>query len=355
MKKNSKIAIVAGGTGGHIFPAISLLEQLITEKKEIVFLSDKRVKKIINKNKYLYKRKNVVFYTLEISRSIKDIFNYFYNLFRIFNILRKNNPDVVIGFGGYTSIPFLLISKILFKPIILHESNSIMGSTNKLFYFFSEKIIFGWGDKKRNENNKKIFYIRNPVRKKVLGLRKNVKSKINKKIVILIVGGSQGASIFDNMIPDSFFLLPNKLKKKINVYHQCSKLNFIKVKKKYKKNNIKAVCKTFFNNLPDIMFKCQFVISRSGSSTLSEMTALGKPAILIPYKFAKNNHQQKNAEWLVNKGAGIMLLEDELSKDKLKKEIMDFLTSREKIKKMSKNSFSIGDGNSLLKLANIIS
>ena len=166
MKKDSKIAIVAGGTGGHIFPAISLLEQLISEKKEVIFFSDKRVKNIVNENKNLFKNKKVILYTLEISRNFLNFFNFFTNLFKIFNILRKNNPNVVIGFGGYTSIPFLLISKILFKPIILHESNMIMGLANKLFYFFSKKVIFGWGGKKKNEKNKKIFYIRNPVRKK---------------------------------------------------------------------------------------------------------------------------------------------------------------------------------------------
>ncbi|MCH2541150.1 MAG: glycosyltransferase, partial [Alphaproteobacteria bacterium] len=91
MKKDSKIAIVAGGTGGHIFPAISLLEQLISEKKEVIFFSDKRVKNIVNENKNLFKNKKVILYTLEISRNFLNFFNFFTNLFKIFNILRKNN------------------------------------------------------------------------------------------------------------------------------------------------------------------------------------------------------------------------------------------------------------------------
>ena len=355
MKKNSKIAIIAGGTGGHIFPAISLLEQLIIEKKEIIFFSDTRVSNIINKNKSLFKKKNVTFYSLRISKNFKDFFSFFKNFFKIFIFIKKNDPKIIVGFGGYTSIPFLLISKILFKPIILHEQNIIIGLTNKIFSPFSKKIIFGWGNKKKNKINKKFFYIRNPVRKKILNLRKKVKFITHKKrIIILIVGGSQGATILDNIIPESLHLLPNQIKKNIEVYHQCSKNNFNSVKKNYLKNKIKCTCKTFFNDLPDIMFKSQFVISRSGASTLSEISALGKPSILIPYKFAKNNHQEKNAKWLIDKGAGTMLLENELTVENLKNEIMTFIINKKKLKKMSKNSFSLGDSMSLIKLSKLI-
>ena len=102
------------------------------------------------------------------------------------------------------------------------------------------------------------------------------------------------------------------------------------------------------------MFKSQFVISRSGASTLSEISALGKPSILIPYKFAKNNHQEKNAKWLIDKGAGTMLLENELTVENLKNEIIKFIKNKKKLKKMSKNSFSLGDSMSLIKLSKLI-
>ena len=175
-----------------------------------------------------------------------------------------------------------------------------------------------------------------------------------KKVIILIVGGSRGANILDDIIPTSLNLLPHQIKKNIEIYHQCSKNNFDSVKNNYLKNKIRCTCKIFFNNLPDIMFKSQFVISRSGASTLSEITALGKPSILIPYKFAKNNHQEKNAKWLIDKGAGAMLLEDELTVENLKNEIIKFIKNKKKLKKMSKNSFSLGDGMSLLKLSKLI-
>jgi len=355
MKKNSKIAIVAGGTGGHIFPAISLLEQLIDEKKEIIFFSDTRVKNIINENRNLFKKKNVIFYSLKISRNFKDFFNFYKNFFTIFSLIKKNNPKIVIGFGGYTSIPFLLVSKILLKPIILHEQNIIPGLANKLFFPFSKKIIYGWGDKNNNKINKKFFYIRNPVRKKILNLRKKVKFNRNeKKIIILIVGGSQGAVIFDNVIPESLNLLPYQIKKNIVVYHQCSKNNFEIVKKNYIKNKIKSICKPFFTNLPNIMFNSQLVISRSGASTLSEIITLGKPSILIPYKLAKNNHQEENAKWLERNKASVIIKEDKLTKENLKNKILSFIKNKNILKKMSKNSFSLGDEDSLLKLSKII-
>ena len=353
MEKKSKIALIAGGTGGHIFPAISLLEKLVEDKKEVIFFSDQRVKKIINLNKKLFFRRNVQFYIINISRNFSFFINFFKNFFNILNLIRRNNPRVIIAFGGYTSIPFLIISKILLKTIILHEQNIVLGKANKFFLPFSKKIIFGLGNKNKS-NNKNFFYIRNPVRKKVITLRKKYKFVWQKKIIILISGGSQGASIFDHVIPQSLNLLPDITKKKIQVYHQCSKKNLNFVKDNYKKFKIKFTCKPFFRNFPDIMNKSQFVISRSGASTLSEIITLGKPSILIPYKFAKNNHQEKNARWIVSKGAGVLMLEGELSVEKLKEKIANFIIDKKNLRKMSKNSFSLGDNDSISKITKLI-
>ena len=211
------------------------------------------------------------------------------------------------------------------------------------------------GREKKSKVNKKTFYIRNPVRKKILNLRKKVKFNVNKKkINILIVGGSQGAAIFDKIIPESLNLLPYQIKKKLFIYHQCSKKNFDIVKKNYIKNKIKCSCRSFFNNLPDIMFKSKFIISRSGASTLSEIITLGKASILIPYKLAKNNHQEENAKWLERNKASVIIKEDKLTKENLKNKILSFIKNKNILKKMSKNSFSLGDEDSLLKLSKII-
>ena len=149
-------------------------------------------------------------------------------------------------------------------------------------------------------------------------------------------------------------MLPFQIKKNIAVYHQCSKNNFEIVKKNYVKNKINCICKPFFNNLPNIMFKSQLVISRSGASTLSEIITLGKPSILIPYKLAKNNHQEENAKWLERNKASVIIKEDKLTKENLKNKILSFIKNKNILKKMSKNSFSLGDENSLLKLSKII-
>ena len=354
MKHKYKIAIVAGGTGGHIFPAISLAEQLILEKKKVLFLSDNRTKKIFNNYRRIFSKDDIKFYHLQISRKIKDFFNFFNNLYKIFCIIIKENPKIVIGFGGYTSIPFLIISKILLKPLILHEQNIILGSANKLFLLFSKKVIFGLGDKNKKVLNKRFFYIRNPVRKKILILRRKKFNYNKKKISLLIVGGSQGATIFDNLIPKTINLLPLSLKRRINIFHQCSKNNLRVVKKSYREFKINAVCKSFYNNLPEVMFNSQFVISRCGASTLSEILTLGKPCILIPYKFAKKNHQEKNADWLVKNGVGVKISEKELTKDLFRRELIDFIKNKKKLIKMSNKSFSLGDNKSLIKLSKLI-
>ena len=355
--KKTKIAIVAGGTGGHIFPAISLVEELIKQKNEIIFLLDPRVKRIVSQNKKFLNKKLIRFYVVNVSKNFKNVFYTFINFFKIFFLLFKEKPNVILGFGGYTSFTTLLSAKILFKPIILHEQNIQIGFVNKLFLPMAQKIIVGWGEKKtfNFQTNKKYFFILNPVRKKILSLRRKLNFKYKKnKIVILIIGGSQGAVVLGTIIPNALNLIPLNIRKNIYVYHQCSKHNIMEVKKQYISMNLKSTCKVFFKNLPEIMFKSHLVISRAGASSLSEIAALGKPAILVPYKFAKNNHQIKNAKWFVEKGAGIILKEKDLNILLLKKKILEILTNIQKLKQMSKKSYQLCDPNSAKKISELI-
>ena len=355
--KKIKVAIVAGGTGGHVFPAISLVEELIKQKNEVIFVSDPRVKKIIFENKDILKKKFIKFYILNISKKFKNIFSNILSFFKIFFILIRERPNVIVGFGGYTSFTTLLSAKILLKPIVLHEQNIQIGFVNKLFLPIAKKIILGWGDEKNFNfsNNKKYFFIRNPVRRKIILLRRKLRFKFKQdKIILLVIGGSQGSIVLGKVIPDALKLIPRNLRKKIYVYHQCAKQNIMEIKKKYISINLKATCKVFFNDLPDIMFKSDLVISRAGASSLSEVTALGKPAILIPYKFAKNDHQIKNAKWFVEKGAGTLLREEELNSLSLKKKILEFLTNISKLKKAAKKSYQLGDPESVKKILKLI-
>mgnify|MGYP001279078375 CR=1 FL=1 len=356
-KKKNKIVITAGGTGGHVFPALSLAEELIRKKNNVVFIFDPRVRKIIFQNKHLFKKKFIKYYSLNISKNLKYIFTNFLSLIRAIFILKKEKPNLIVGFGGYTSFVTLISAKILLKPIILHEQNISIGLINKLFLPISRKIILGMGDKNNLNvySDEKYVFIRNPVRKSILNLRKRIRFNFNKKkIVILIIGGSQGAMILGTIIPEVINLIPEKIRKRIFVYHQCSEKNFKEIKSKYISMNIKANCKIFFNNLPEIMFKSNLVISRAGASSISEITALGRPAILIPYKFAKNNHQLKNAKWFASKGAGTFFEEKDLNIEVLKRKIVEFLSDFEKLKKMSKLSYLLADTQAQKKISQLI-
>jgi len=355
--KIKKIIITAGGTGGHVNPAISLIESLIRSNNRVVFISDNRVKKIILQNKGIRKNKLIKLYFLNISKSFKRIFSNFLTFINIFVIFFKEKPDLIIGFGGYSSFFSLIAAKFFLKPIILHEQNIIIGLTNKLFLPFSRKIILGLGEKKdfKFVNNKKYEFIRNPVRKKIIDLRNKVNFKFKKdKIIILIIGGSQGAKSLGTIFPETISLMPKIIKEKIYVYHQCSNTNINEVKNMYVSLKLKANCKTFFENLPAIMFKSHFVISRAGASSLSEIITLGKAGIIIPYKFAKYNHQLINANWFVKKGAGHVLKEDKLKTNILKKILIDFICNEKKLLRMSKESFKLGDPNSLKKILEVI-
>ena len=222
---------------------------------------------------------------------------------------------------------------------------------------FSKKIVIGLGRKKDSVSifKKKYEFISNPVRKQILELRKKFSSKFNiNKINILIIGGSQGANILGENIPEALNLLPKEIKNKIIVHHQCSKNNIETIKKKYSKMKLRFNCKVFFNNLPYLMSNSNLVISRAGASSLSEISSLGKTSILIPYKYAKNNHQSANAEWFKKHGASEIINEEDFSIIKLHDTIKNLLNNYKKLEKMSKNSFLLSDKNCLKKLANLI-
>ena len=284
---NKTIFLVAGGTGGHLFPAIAVSKYF--DKSQLHFLVDKRTEKILLNN-------NIRYHLISSSKLEKNIFKVLISFFKIFYgfiyslyLIVKFKPELVVGFGGYTSIPTLLAAKILNKKILIHEQNSVMGKTNRLLSKISNQTAITYKNTVFADTSAIFSGI--PIRE--LKVKKKINKNERKKI--LIIGGSQGAKVFSEIIKNIILRLDKSLLKKIQVVQQIKKEDLKKMEKFYRDLNIKYKLQNFFSNIYEEINSSDLIISRCGASSLAEIEYFKKFCILIPLPTAANNHQYFNA------------------------------------------------------------
>lgn len=352
-----KIALVTGGTGGHIFPALAVAEELREQHHQSIMLVDKRFLK--------YKDQIPNWLSYIVTPSAKLSGNIFQRLISLLIILYgiiialkiylKQKPDIVVGFGGYISIPGIIAAKMLSIPIIIHEQNSVIGKANCILSRFANIIttIFpNTSGIKRHSH--KASLVTNPVRKEILQYISPYEFNTNQKpINILITGGSQAAAIFSKILPKAISMLEPTLLNRLTVFHQARAEDVEHVKFKYQKNHINAQVEPFFSNIPQLLSQSQLIISRAGASIISEIIAIGRPAIFIPIQHSIGDHQYLNAKTLAENGAGWIIREPELSPESCHKLLADLLTHSEKLQQAAQKTKELYD-NSGKKLTDII-
>ena len=306
----SKVFLIAGGSGGHLFPAISLTE---TDKTfDYYFLIDHRIEKIIRKKKLKYFK--IFSSSLKINPLIpimlaKIILGFLQSLF----IFIKHKPNIVVGFGGYTSIPSILAAKILKIKILIHEQNAVMGKTNRLLSYLTKNIALTFKNTKYAKNYS--IHTGIPVRPKKMS---NSKSKLKR---IFVVGGSQGAKIFSKLVPKLIENFSSRSKKKLIVVQQVRKEDMELTINSYKEMKIKSIIKNFFDDIYDQLNKADLIISRCGSSTLAEIELYNKFSVLFPLPSSTNNHQYYNAVEFKKNNQCLICDERELNLKKISMEI----------------------------------
>ena len=292
MKK--KILISTGGSGGHVVPATILYEHL-KDQFEVLMTSDKRGVRFLKVDDYNLSIFNV-------NPMSKNFFLLPFQFFLILSLiikslffLKKNKVDILISTGGYMSLPLSLSSKLLNIKLFLFEPNIVLGRSNKFFINYCQKI-FCYSDNIKNFPDKfknKIIKIPPLLRKKFYDLSKV--EKINEEVNLLIIGGSQGARIFDTLVQNSIIKLSKKYKFK--VYQQSIVSNFANLKKGYQDNNIECELFDYSEDVSNFMQKSNICITRAGASTLAELVFLNLPHVAIPLPTAKDNHQLENANF----------------------------------------------------------
>jgi UDP-N-acetylglucosamine--N-acetylmuramyl-(pentapeptide) pyrophosphoryl-undecaprenol N-acetylglucosamine transferase len=355
-----KIVLASGGTGGHIFPAEALAEELYKRGHKAILITDAR------REKYSFSNKNKVdvhvIYTKSASGGIlkkcKAIIGIFIGTWQSLKLLKKIKPDVVVGFGGYPSLPTMLAAFILNIKTVIHEQNAIAGRVNRHLATFADRVATSFESVGRisQRDVKKIILTGNPVRPYIKAVRELAYPELQNRehLHILVTGGSQGAKIFSEVIPAAIISLPDDVKKRIRIDQQCRAEDIKTVSKIYEEAGINADLATFFTDISTRLANAHLVICRSGASTIAEITVAGRAAILVPYLHATDDHQTANAHAIADKGAAFLVTQGLFRADLVAEYIKDFLKNPETLVNTALNAFELGIIDADKKLADIV-
>ncbi len=333
-----KVLISTGGSGGHVIPAITIHDHL-KEKYDIIISTDSRGLKYLEINDY----RSILIDTPKFNSLILFPFKLFKVLILTINslkILKKEKISYLISTGGYMSLPLCLAAKILNIKIFLIEPNMVLGRANKFFLNFSKKLICYSINLK---NYPKKFEYQKKISKPFIR-KKYYEANLHKKDVnlftIMIIGGSQGAKIFDTLINESILSVSKSCL--INVIHQTSEKNINYLKNFYKINNIESNVFSFDQNLNELMKQSDLCISRSGASSLAEMSLMNVPFIAIPLPSSKDNHQYENAKYYYDKDCCWIIDQKKFDKKKFEELLLkiskkdeDYVAKKENLKKLN--------------------
>jgi len=353
------ITLAAGGTGGHMVPAHALAAELKARGHGVMLVTDERGAKI----PALFK--DVPTHILPAGRLgggpigwIKAFFAVLAGRRAAKALYREFTPDAVVGFGGYPAFPALLAANALSIPTILHEQNAVLGRVNRLLAGSASAIATAYSEVERLKPRfrRKVALVGNPVRESVarLGTMPFPEYDETAPLKILVTGGSQGATILGSVVPDALGMLAPRLRHRLQVVQQCRPDDIEAVRNRYAALNIPAELLTYIEDMPDKLAEAHLVIARAGASTIAELTAAGRPAILIPLPIATDDHQTVNAREMAKAGGARMIPQDEFSPEVLAAQIEAVAGDPQALSNAAERALSVGRPHATKDLADLV-
>lgn len=348
-----KVIISGGGTGGHIYPAIAIADKIKKEnpKAEILFIGTEKGLEadVVPKAGYKLETITVSYLKRKISiHNIKSAAMLMKGLFEARGIIKKFNPDIVIGTGGFVCGPVLFIASKMGIRTLIHEQNVYPGLTNKILGKYVDRIAISFDEAKKYFKEKgKIFVSGNPIREDFLKVdlaKANLKYKKSDLPLILIVGGSGGSLSINNAAIE--LIKNNKNSFQILLVTGKGHYNDVINRIGNKTSNLVSI-KPYLDDMPLALKACDIIVCSAGAISISEITALGKPSILIPKAYTAENHQEYNAKALEAQGSAITIKEKDLNPKLLSENVESLLTNKTKLKEMEMKSRNAAKVNAL--------
>ena len=338
-----RVIIAGGGTGGHLFPGIAIAEELAMrdQNNHVLFVGTTAGLEA----RILPKRK-IPLQTIPVRglkgkspvHKLESLGTIPWAVMRSLRIIRSFCPDLVIGLGAYVAGPLLLAASLLRIPRVIQEQNVIPGATNRISARMAHRVFLSFEESRRYFNPEKVVVTGNPIRRE---FSLPVAAKKAKGFGLLVFGGSRGAHRINQAMVDALDSLGD-LKSHLRIIHQTGSDDAQKVAKTYQQKGFTARVESFIEDMVTAYRESDLIVCRAGATTIAELTACGRAAILIPYPFAANNHQEINARTLVDRGAAHMILDRNLSGASLAGTIRLFFNTPSMIRTMARVSAGLG-------------
>jgi UDP-N-acetylglucosamine--N-acetylmuramyl-(pentapeptide) pyrophosphoryl-undecaprenol N-acetylglucosamine transferase len=343
-----KVVFAGGKTGGHIFPAIAMATEFKKRfpQSQLVFVGTKEglEKSIVPR----YGFKLLFIKTKGLSRRsyLSNLLLWFYlskSFYQALRILNRERPNLVVGTGGYVSFPVVLLASLKDIPTLIQEQNSFPGISTRFLAHFVDKVCLSYSESvKYFSGRKKLKVIGNPIREDLVCAERNQALRkfgldVGKK-TIFVFGGSQGAHTINHV----FLQCLDLLKLEWQILWQTGEADFPEISQKVKEKKIASVVYPFIQDMGSAYAASDLIISRAGALALAEITACGKPSILIPFPFATADHQRHNAQALQKKGAATVILQKDLDEEVLAEKIGSLLSDETELKQMTEKSERMG-------------
>ena len=352
----TRLTIFAGGTGGHVMPALAVAQALKEMGVDVNWIGTAQ-----GLEARLVPQASIPFDLIDIkgvrkSGILRKVFMPFLlvkAMFQSLRILKRYKPEVVLGMGGFVSGPGGLTAASMKLPIVIHEQNSVPGLTNRWLAKLSKMVLTGFPlSNKLAAELKESVWVGNPVRQEIINIAEPKERLKDRKgaLRVLVIGGSQGASIFNKELPKIFQArdLPA-----LDVWHQSGQQGRNGIGEAYLRCGIGSQVNEFINDMSSAYEWCDVIICRSGAMTVSEICCAGVAAIFVPYPYAVSDHQAANAEYLVNQNAAYMVRQEEFLKGDWLDDLIDLATNRKKLLAMSEAARSLSKPNAAKEVAKI--
>ena len=318
------IALAAGGTGGHVFPALAVAEALRGVGVETLVMTDRRGARLIPADGRIVLPAGSPFQR-GIFRRLLAIAKLGAGTTLALLEMLKRRPAAMIGFGGYPSFAPLLVARMLGVPSLLHEQNAFLGRANHLLARWTGHLALSWNGTRNLPAKVASFISGMPVRSAFFAIPPR-RTSAEAPLSLTIIGGSLGAAVFADLVPAALATLPEVLRARLHIVQQCRAEQIDQLRRSYDAMNMDAEIAAFFDDMPTRLADSDLVIARAGASTVAELAAAGRPALLVPFAGAMDDHQTANAQQFELAGAGFCLAEADLDATRLGAEIATILT-----------------------------
>jgi UDP-N-acetylglucosamine--N-acetylmuramyl-(pentapeptide) pyrophosphoryl-undecaprenol N-acetylglucosamine transferase len=352
------VILAAGGTGGHLFPAQALAAELSRRGESVALITDARAAS------YDAQFAGVSIHVVPagtpaargVVAKLRAGMDIALGVMAARSLLRRLDPGVVVGFGGYPSLPAVLAAQRMGLPTVIHEQNAILGRVNRLVAPRSAAIAasFPATGMLREEDEPRVALTGNPVRDAIRAVRDTTYAAPSGAIEILVLGGSQGAAILSEVVPAAIVGLPESLRSRIRVSQQCRAEDIENARVIYAEQGVAADLATFVADLPQRLARCHLAITRAGASTVAELTVAGRPAILVPYPHATDDHQTANARLLMEAGAARVMRQSGLTAATLQAALEVLLADNAALAAMATAARGLGHPDAAAALADLV-